>query len=131
MARLLLIDDDDQIRAFLRQMLEREGYEVMTASDGKEGIRLYREQPADLVITDIIMPEKEGIETIRELKRDFQDVKIITISGGGKLAPELYLNLSKQLGALRTITKPFDRKKLLVEIRQILKKRGKKPCQEF
>ena len=90
MALILIIDDDDQIRRVLRKTLERDGYDVADAPNGKEGIRLYRENPADLVITDIIMPEKEGIETIRELRRDFPEVKIIAISGGGRIGPDSY-----------------------------------------
>jgi len=88
MARILVIDDDIQILEMLGQTLEREGYEVVDALDGKEGMRLYREAPTDLVITDIVMPEKEGVETIMELKRDFPDVKIIAMSGGGQINSE-------------------------------------------
>ena len=87
MARILIIDNDVQILNMLRQTLEREGYDVLKASNGKQGIRLHREEPVDLIITDIIMPEKEGIETILELKRDYPDVKIIAISGGGRTGP--------------------------------------------
>jgi len=96
MSRILIIDDDAQILKMLRQILEREKYHVTEASNGKEGLRLYRENPADLVITDIIMPEKEGIEIIIELKRDYPDVKIIAISGGGRINPEDYLDIAKK-----------------------------------
>ena len=118
--RILLIDDDVQILDMLRQTLEREGYEVVDAPNGKEGIRLYREDPADLIITDIIMPEKEGIETIMELKRDFPDVKIIAISGGGRNDPEEYLHMAKKLGAKRIFAKPVEREKLLGAIRELI-----------
>ena len=80
MARILIIDDDDRFRDMLQDMMERNGYEVVSASDGKEGIDLYRKEPTDLVITDIIMPNKEGVETMFELQRDFPDVKIIESS---------------------------------------------------
>jgi len=83
MARILLIDDDAPVRRTLRKMLERQGYEVEEAPDGKAGLTLYQENPADLIITDLIMPEMEGIETIMELRRRFPDVKIIAMSGGG------------------------------------------------
>lgn len=119
MARILIIDDDAQVLDMLRQTLEREGHEVMDASNGNEGIRLYRECPADLIITDIVMPEKEGIETIMELKRDFPDVKIIAISGGGRIDPEEYLRMAKGLGALRTFAKPVEREKLLGAVREL------------
>ena len=120
MARILVIDDDVQIQAMLRQMLEREGYEVVDAPDGKVGMKLYREQKPDLVITDLIMPEKEGIETIMELQREFPDVKIIAISGGGVIAAENYLCLAKGLGALRTFAKPFERNEILEAVGQLL-----------
>ncbi|MES0446525.1 MAG: PAS domain S-box protein [Desulfobacterales bacterium] len=120
MAHILLIDDDAQIRTMLRQILETEGYEVVDASNGKEGIRLYREDPADLVITDIIMPEKEGIEMIMELKKDFPDVKIIAISAGGQIDAEKYLRTAKMLGAKFTFAKPFERKELLDAVKEIV-----------
>ena len=120
MAHILLIDDDAQIRTMLRQILETEGYEVVDASNGKEGIKLYREDPADLVITDIIMPEKEGTEMIMELKKDFPDVKIIAISAGGQIDAEKYLRTAKMLGAKFTFAKPFERKELLDAVKEIV-----------
>jgi CheY-like chemotaxis protein len=79
---VLVIDDNEDIRALLRRVLEREGYSVSEASDGMAGTRLYRSQPADVIITDIVMPDQEGIQTIMELLRDFPAAKIIAISGG-------------------------------------------------
>lgn len=120
MPLILIIDDDNQVRGMLRQTLERAGYDVLDAPNGKEGIKLYRQDPADLVITDLIMPEKEGIETIIELRRDFPAVKIIAISGGGRNDPEEYLHMAKTLGAQRTFTKPFERKELLEAVRELI-----------
>ncbi|GAG15292.1 unnamed protein product, partial [marine sediment metagenome] len=120
-ARILVIDDDDQIREMLRQMLEREGYEVVDAPDGKVGMRLFRKQPPELVITDLIMPEKEGIETITELRGEFPEVKIIAMTGGGRIPPEVYLRVAKRLGAMRTFAKPIEREELLEAIRELLK----------
>ena len=120
MSSILIIDDDPQILKMLRQILEREGYEVTEASNGKQGVRLYRKNPADLVITDIIMPEKEGIEIIIELKRDYPDVKIIAISGGGRINPEDYLDIAKKLGAHRIFSKPVERKELLNAVRELI-----------
>ena len=120
MARILVLDDDVQILEMLRQTLEREGYEVVDALNGKEGTRLYRETPTDLIITDVIMPEKEGIETIIELKRDFPDIKIIAISGGGQIAPETCLHLAKKLGAQRTFTKPVPRQDMIKAVKELL-----------
>jgi len=82
--RILVIDDESQLRAMLKKFLEMEGYEVITASNGKEGLHLFSEDPADLVITDLIMPDKEGIETIKELKASNPKTKVIAMSGGGK-----------------------------------------------
>jgi DNA-binding response OmpR family regulator len=120
LAHILIIDDDPQILDMLSQTLEREGYEVITASDGKEGLRLYRENPVDLIITDIIMPGKEGIETIMDLRRDFPHVKIIAISGGGQIDAEQYLSMAQKLGAQRTFIKPFERAELLKAIMELL-----------
>lgn len=120
MARILIIDDDLQIREMLRQMLEFEGYEVIEASNGKDALKLQQGTPADLVITDLIMPEKEGIETIRDLRKMFPEIKIIAMSGGGVVGPESYLKIAKSLGAQKTFVKPIERKVLLDGIREVL-----------
>jgi DNA-binding NtrC family response regulator len=121
MARILIIDDEDQIRSMLRLMLERVGYEVAEAPDGMEGIRQYRENPADLIITDLIMPNKDGIGMIIDLKKEFPEIKIIAMSGGGVNRPEGYLNGAMKLGATRTLTKPIDRDEMLKAVRETLK----------
>jgi CheY-like chemotaxis protein len=120
MTRILIIDDDDIIRRMLRLMLTKAGYEVLDAADGIEGIRLFRENDVDLVITDLIMPEKEGIEMIVELKNDFPDVKIIAMSGGAQMGPEGYLQLADALGAQRTLKKPIAREDMLTAIEETL-----------
>jgi CheY-like chemotaxis protein len=121
MARILVIDDDEQVLDMLYESLTREGYDVMRASNGEQGLRLYRQDPVDLIITDIIMPEKEGIETIIELRQDFPDVKIIAMSGGGRIGTKDYLHLAKIFGVQRTFTKPVAREQLLDEIKELLK----------
>ena len=121
MARILIIDDESQIRSMLRLMLERGGYEVIEAADGMEGIRQYRDNPADLIITDLIMPNKDGIGMIIELKKEFPKVKIIAMSGGGVNRPEGYLDGAKKLGATRTLTKPIDRDEMLNAVKETLK----------
>ena len=121
MARILIIDDEPQIRSMLTLMLEREGYEVVEAPDGVEGIKVYRQNPADLIITDLIMPNKDGIGMIIDLKKEFPDVKIIAMSGGGLNKPDGYLKGAKKLGASCTLTKPIDREEMLRAVRDILK----------
>ena len=101
-------------------MLELEGHEVVDAPDGKLGLQLFREEGADLVITDIIMPEKAGLETIMELRKDYPGVKIIAISGGGAIEPRVYLHYAKEAGAMRTLPKPFEREELLEGVRELL-----------
>jgi len=117
---ILVIDDDEPIRELLRTILEHEGYRVLEASDGDEGLKQFTETPTDLVITDLIMPGKEGIETIRDLRRKFPGVKIIAVSGGGRIGPDSYLKMAKGVGALRTLSKPFDRTILLKAVEEVI-----------
>ena len=120
MARILIIDDDDTIRKMLALTLSKAGYDVAAAADGNEGLKQFRKNEIDLVITDLIMPEKEGIEMIMELRNDFPDVKIIAMSGGAQVGPDEYLKLANALGAQRTLKKPIDREDLLETIKKIL-----------
>ncbi len=120
MAVVLVIDDDQEIRRLLRRILERAGHGVQEAGSGLEGIQKYRSDPADLVITDIVMPEKEGLETIQELRRDFPDAKIIAMSGGGRIGPKGYLKLAEKLGAARAFSKPFDRMEMVTAVDELL-----------
>ncbi len=120
MARILVVDDDESIRMMLRLILEGEGYEVTEADDGDKAIKAYRQEQCDLIITDIVMPEKEGLQMIMELKKDFPDVKIIVMSGGGRVAPTSYLNLAQKLGANRAFSKPFERKKLVDAVKELI-----------
>jgi len=120
MARILVIDDEQAVRLFLREILETDGHEVVDAPDGKAGLRLFSEEPADLTIIDIFMPEKEGLETIRELRREYPGVKIIAISGGGGIGNFDFLHMAKRFGALRTIAKPFEKKEMLDAVQEAL-----------
>ena len=108
MANILVIDDDAQVRAVLREILEPEGHSVTEAPDGQVGVRICPEKHPELVITNIIMPEKDGLETIRELKRDYPDLKIIAISGCDNGDKKGYLSLAEAYGAAHTFEKPFD-----------------------
>ena len=118
--RILVIDDDDQMRTLLRQVMEWAGYEVIEAGDGREGMQLQRKQPADLVITDLIMPEQEGLETITTLKKEYPGIKIIAISGGGRIGPEAYLPAAQELGADKVFSKPFDVRELAETVKELL-----------
>lgn len=132
MASILIIDDEENIRDSLQMVLERAGYEVRVASDGNEAIELQREKPAQLVITDIKMPEKDGVRTIKEMRREFPAVRIIAISGGGSVEPlaykpgaittTAYLAAAKEVGADRVFAKPFDRKDLIQAVDDLLGK---------
>ncbi len=124
MHTILIIDDDTQIRLMLKKMLEREGYQVVTAKDGKEGLRIFETAAIDLVITDLIMPEKEGIETIIALRQKNDQVKIIAISGDGKANPISYLDMAIKLGAQKAFTKPIARKELIACIQSLLEDTG-------
>ncbi len=121
MAQILIIEDDADIRSLYRRILEQAGYHVIEASDGNIGIKLYRENLPDLIITDIIMREKEGLQTIMELRRDFPQVKIIAVSGGGEaIAASTCLSLAARLGAQRTMSKPVSQTDFLKAIREVL-----------
>ena len=121
-ASIVVIDDDEDLRDSLQIVLEREGYRVFSASDGAAGAEIYRLEKADLVITDIIMPIKEGLETITELHREFPDVKIIAISGGGRVGLKNYLEWAEVLGAHHVLAKPFSRSEILNSVKKVLGK---------
>jgi len=111
--RILVVDDEAQIRSMLTLMLEQEGYEVYTAENGEEGFTLVGRHSFDLVITDMIMPVKDGLKFIMELVRDYPDLKILAISGGGAIKAERYLTMAGYLGDIATLEKPFKREALL------------------
>jgi CheY-like chemotaxis protein len=113
MTRVLVIDDDDDTRRMLCEVLTRAGHEAIAAADGRAGVARYRENRADVVITDIFMPESDGLETIREIRREFLQARIIAISGGGRQSNFDYLPSALMLGAWRTMDKPFRPAELL------------------
>ncbi len=115
MARILVIDDDELIRSLLRMALEGAGHKVLEASNGRLGLDLYREKSADLIITDIAMPEMNGLELMLDLTKNCLDAKVIAISG--VLESEGQLTVARLLGARQTFQKPFDMNKLLGAIR--------------
>jgi DNA-binding NtrC family response regulator len=120
MTNILIIDDDAAILDVCQHMLTREGYRVVGAQDGDRGIEICHEEPIEIVITDILMPQKEGLETILELKEAFPNLKMIAMSGGGRLEPDGYLIAAEKMGAHSTIKKPFTRRDLLNAVRGVL-----------
>ncbi len=120
MTQILIIDDDDDFRKMLNLMLKQAGYDVVDAADGNEGLKSYNKEQIDLVVTDIFMPEKEGIETVMELRTINPDVKIIAISGGGTRGNLNYLDHMKILGVQKTLDKPFDPEELLAAVTELL-----------
>ncbi len=119
MARILLIDDDEQLRNAIIKLLTYEGYDITDTCDGNEGLRLHRENPFDVIITDLIMPGKSGFETIEEFTNTFPDVKIVAISGVTFDGEDEVFNRARRLGVQHTITKPFTKKILLSILRDI------------
>ncbi len=118
--RVLIIDDDEQIRVLLQQMMEWAGFDVLVAENGKVAMQMQSKQPVDLVITDLIMPEQEGLETISCLKKEHANIKIIAISGGGRIGPEAYLPAALELGADRVFSKPFDVQEIVASVKELL-----------
>jgi len=120
MRKILIIDDEEQMRNLLCRAMKYGGFEADAAADGRKGLRLFEENSYDLVITDLIMPEQEGMETITFLRRKYPDIKIIAISGGGRIGPETYLPAAKELGADEVFAKPFPIDDLINAVKRLL-----------
>jgi CheY-like chemotaxis protein len=116
MASLLVIDDDSQVRTLLRYILEREGYHVVEARDGRQGLQYCRQLPIDVVITDIFMDQQEGLGTILALRREFPHIKVIAITGG--TGDRDFLEDAKAFGAEWTFTKPLALDRFLAAVRE-------------
>jgi len=116
MAQILLVEDDELVRDMLSQILTRASHEVQTANDGEAAAEILRHTEPDVMITDIIMPKKSGITLISEVKNKHPNMEIIAISGGGRLDPMGYLDLSESLGATISFEKPIDNAALLMAI---------------
>jgi CheY-like chemotaxis protein len=127
MAKILVLDDEPSILLMIKKMLEKEGHEVEVALNGSEGMALFEKEKPDLLITDIIMPEKEGLETIFELRRLHPDLKIIAISGGGRIGPDGYLPGAKLLGANAVFSKPLVPKEFINKITELLGEKNDLP----
>ncbi len=120
MARILVVDDDPYITSMLRKLFERKGFIVDDAQDGKQALEMMKRELPDLVVTDIIMPEMEGAEFIMKVRTMAPQMKIIAISGGGRIKPADYLDLAKKLGADRTFPKPVKQSDMLTAVDELL-----------
>lgn len=120
MPKILVVDDDADVRRVLQLFLERAGYDVAVVGDGIQAVEAFGKIPYDLVITDIVMPEKEGIETISELRQLSPELPIVAISGGGRIGAHEYLNWVRKCGVDHTFCKPIDRKSLLAAVEELV-----------
>lgn len=130
MARVIVIDDHYAMRQTIREVLEDQGHEVFDAPDGEAGIQMQRRNPADLVITDIFMPHKEGMSTIRELCQEFPELPVVAMSGGNRdlSTPEGFIELARRFGACGTLTKPFHIADLLAAVTMALSRENRNPA---
>jgi len=124
MADIMIVDDDDLIRDMVRSFLEDRGHMVSEAGDGREALLRLRDKPVDLAIIDVIMPNQEGLETIRKMRRDFPAISVIAISGGGSFGNRSYLEAAADFGAKGTLHKPFGPKDLLGMVDHLLAARS-------
>jgi DNA-binding NtrC family response regulator len=119
-ARVLVLDDEDEVRSVLMRALQRAGHEALGAEDGREGLQIVRAQPIDLVVTDLVMPEVDGLEFMRELAHLRPGTPVIAISGGGVWDKQSLLKVAGTLGALRTLSKPFELAEFLTLVDEVL-----------
>jgi len=130
MAKIIVIDDEKDVRDVLKEVLERAGFDVEIAANSDDGLELLRNKGADVVITDIIMPGKNGVETVQDIRKNFPNTRVIVISGGGNITPmeyepsaiktSAYLASATAAGADVTLTKPFDRREILDAVSQLI-----------
>ena len=120
MSSILVVDDDTQVLDVMSEMLRLEGYTVAVAENGQQAVEQIRDVQFDLVITDLIMPEKEGLETIADIRKHRIDMPIIAISGGGRIGPTDYLETARFIGANATLAKPFGRQELISTVSSLL-----------
>jgi CheY-like chemotaxis protein len=120
MPGILIVEDDVELREMLKVSLLRRNFSVFEASDGKEAILQFKPSLTDVVVTDIIMPEEDGLKVIMKIREIKPIIKIIAISGGGKAGPGSYLNLAKALGANAIFSKPFPVNDLITKIEELL-----------
>jgi DNA-binding NtrC family response regulator len=122
--RILIIDDEQIVLEVLCKILQLEGYEVVTAASGDEGIELFGQKPFDLVITDMVMPGKDGLQTILALRQEDPDLAVVAMSGGGTISKERYLAVAGYLDGIVTITKPFSLESITKTVAELLSEAG-------
>jgi CheY-like chemotaxis protein len=120
MSRVLVIEDNEDMRAMLVLKLQLEGFDVVGARDGTGALDLLDRQPADVIVTDLFMPDKDGIETIEEVRRRFPLAKIVAMSGWQSAQGPNYLEVAREIGAVRTLRKPFEPDELVRIVREVL-----------
>jgi DNA-binding NtrC family response regulator len=121
MARFLILDDDEDLGTIVEMILQMEGHDTAVLKRADEAAALQRSRPADVLITDIFMPDQDGLETIQQFRREFPQVKIIAMSGGGDMLRNVsYLFSARELGAVQVLRKPFEKEALLDVVRQVL-----------
>lgn len=120
MVKILVIDDDDFVRKIVCRSLRKNNFEVIEANNGNDGVEKAQSEKPDVVLTDILMPDKEGIETILEIKAADQNIKIIAMSGGGSTKNMNFLDMAKKVGAQHVLSKPFKPSALLEAINDVL-----------
>lgn len=118
--RVLVIEDDVRLGRLLTEALRRAGYLAEFAADGEKGLQAFLERRHEAVVTDIIMPEREGLETLKAIKAAAPDTKIVAMSGGGRIGPDAFLHLAERLGADATVMKPFRPSELAAVIRRLV-----------
>jgi len=119
MTKILVIDDDDFVRKLICNALKKAGFEVLDAVDGNDGIKKLHDERSEIIITDILMPDKEGIETIMEIKAMDSNIKIIAMSSGGSSKNMSFLNMAKKVGAPQILSKPFNIAELLEAVNAV------------
>jgi CheY-like chemotaxis protein len=119
-AKILVVDDNDELRILIGQSLKLAGHEVSEAPNGIAALRRIRDQPPDLVLSDIIMPDMDGLELILKMKQEFPFMRILAMTGGGLTDADLCLSLASHFGAHDTLLKPFTRKELLEKVSSLL-----------
>jgi DNA-binding NtrC family response regulator len=120
MARILLVDDEAAVRELMAIVLQTEGHFILQAGDGNAALTALEANAVDLVITDLVMPGKEGIETIMDIRRRWPQLKVIAMSGGGRGSASDYLEMASHLGARRTLEKPFESEDLVKLVSEVL-----------